>query len=89
MQDVSGDPLMLRLSENPQASLDIFWQSHHHPIWVLHQSQGDKHRYTLVHLEVSILPRIVRIERCYHVIIQRQPKEVYIMTNNRQRLSIA
>ena len=32
--------------------------------------------------------RIVRIARRYHVIIQRQPKEVYILTNNRQRLSI-
>ena len=32
---------------------------------------------------------IVRIARCYHLIIPRQPKEVYILTNNRQRLSIA
>ena len=31
MQDVSCESLMLRLSENPQASLDIFRQSHHHP----------------------------------------------------------
>ena len=31
MQDVSCEPLMLWLSENPQASLDIFSQSHHHP----------------------------------------------------------
>ena len=32
---------------------------------------------------------IVRIARRYYVIIQKQPKEVYILTNNRQRLSIA
>ena len=31
MHDVSLEPLMLQLSENPQASLDIFRQSHHHP----------------------------------------------------------
>ena len=31
MQDVSCEPLMLCLSENPQASLDIFSQPHHHP----------------------------------------------------------
>ena len=31
MQDVSYEPLMLCPSENPQASLDIFRQSHHHP----------------------------------------------------------
>ena len=31
MQDVSYEPLMLRPSENPQASLDIFRQPHHHP----------------------------------------------------------
>ena len=31
MQDVSYEPLMLCPSENPQASLDIFSQSHHHP----------------------------------------------------------
>ena len=31
MQDVSCEPLMLCPSENPQASLDIFSQSHHHP----------------------------------------------------------
>ena len=41
--DVSFEPLMLQLSENPQASLDIFCQPHHHPVWVLHLSQGDKH----------------------------------------------
>ena len=29
--DVSFEPLMLQLSENPQASLDIFSQPHHHP----------------------------------------------------------
>ena len=32
MQDVSYEPLMLCPSENPQASLDIFSQPHHHPI---------------------------------------------------------
>ena len=32
---------------------------------------------------------IVRIARRYYVIIQKKPKEVYILTNNRQRLSIA
>ncbi len=42
MQDVSYEPLMLRLSENPQASLDIFCQSHYQPYWFLHLSQGDK-----------------------------------------------
>ena len=31
MQDVSCESLMLWLPENPQASLDIFRQSHHHP----------------------------------------------------------
>ena len=31
MQDVSCEPLMLCLSENPQASLDIFSLPHHHP----------------------------------------------------------
>ena len=31
MQDVSFEPLMLCPSENPQASLDIFSQPHHHP----------------------------------------------------------
>ena len=31
MQDVSCEPLMLCPSENPQASLDIFSQPHHHP----------------------------------------------------------
>ena len=31
MQDVSYEPLMLQLPENPQASLDIFSQPHHHP----------------------------------------------------------
>ena len=31
MHDVSCESLMLWLSENPQASLDIFRQSHHHP----------------------------------------------------------
>ena len=31
MQDVSYEPLMLCPSENPQASLDIFSQPHHHP----------------------------------------------------------
>ena len=44
MQDVSYEPLMLCLSENPQASLDIFSQPHHHPIGFLHPSQGDKQR---------------------------------------------
>ena len=44
MHDVSFEPLMLQLSENPQASLDIFRQSHHHPFGSLHPSQGDKHR---------------------------------------------
>ena len=43
MHDVSCESLMLRLSENPQASLDIFRQSHHHPFGSLHLSQGDKH----------------------------------------------
>ena len=42
MQDVSFEPLMLCLSENPQASLDIFSQLHHHPAGSLHPSQGDK-----------------------------------------------
>ena len=42
MQDVSYEPLMLCLSENPQASLDIFSQLHHHPAGSLHPSQGDK-----------------------------------------------
>ena len=32
MQDVSYEPLILCPSENPQASLDIFSQPHHHPI---------------------------------------------------------
>ena len=31
MQDVSCEPLMVRLPENPQASLDIFSHPHHHP----------------------------------------------------------
>ena len=31
MHDASCESLMLWLSENPQASLDIFRQSHHHP----------------------------------------------------------
>ena len=31
MQDVSYEPLMLQLPENPQASLEIFSQPHHHP----------------------------------------------------------
>ena len=31
MQDLSYEPLMLCPSENPQASLDIFCQPHHHP----------------------------------------------------------
>ena len=31
MQDVSYEPLMLCLSENPQASSDIFSLPHHHP----------------------------------------------------------
>ena len=31
MQDVSCEPLMLQLPENPQASLDIFSHPHHHP----------------------------------------------------------
>ena len=31
MQDVSCEPLMLCPSKNPQASLDIFSQPHHHP----------------------------------------------------------
>ena len=109
--------------EIPQASLDIFRQSLHHPIWVLHLSQGDKHginRFVLwrtalqaevlwcviypralpsvtqgsalqapERLRFLFLPRIVRIARCYHLIIPRQPKEVYILTNNRQWLSIA
>ena len=42
MQDVSYEPLMLCPSENPQASLDIFSQPHHHPFGFLHLSQGDK-----------------------------------------------
>ena len=42
MQDVSYEPLMLCPSENPQASLDIFSQPHHHPFGSLHLSQGDK-----------------------------------------------
>ena len=42
MQDVSYEPLMLCPSENPQASLDIFSQPHHHPFGSLHPSQGDK-----------------------------------------------
>ena len=32
MQDGSYEPLMLCPSENPQASLDIFSQPHHHPL---------------------------------------------------------
>ena len=44
MQDVSYEPLMLQLPENPQASLDIFSQLHHHPAGSLHPSQGDKQR---------------------------------------------
>ena len=31
MQDVSYDPLIVCLSENSQASLDIFSHPHHHP----------------------------------------------------------
>ena len=42
MQDVSYEPLMLQLPENPQASLDIFSQPHHRPSRVLYPSQGDK-----------------------------------------------
>ena len=42
MQDVSCEPLMLCPSENPQVSLDIFSQPHHHPAGSLHPSQGDK-----------------------------------------------
>ena len=42
MQDVSNEPLMLQLPENTQTSLDIFSQPHHHPVWVLYPSQGDK-----------------------------------------------
>ena len=42
MHDVSYEPLMVRLSENPQASLDIFIQTHHHSTGFLHPSQGDK-----------------------------------------------
>ena len=42
MQDVSYEPLMLQLPENPQASLYIFSQLHHHPFGSLHPSQGDK-----------------------------------------------
>ena len=50
MQDVSCEPLMLCPSENPQASLDIFSQPHHHPTGSLHPSQGDKQGKTfLVH----------------------------------------
>ena len=42
MQDASCETLMLCPSENPQASLDIFSQPHHHPTGSLHPSQGDK-----------------------------------------------
>ena len=48
MQDVSYEPLMLCLSENPQASLDIFSQLHHHPAGSLHPSQGDKQEKTFL-----------------------------------------
>ena len=48
MQDVSCEPLMLCPSENPQASLDIFSQPHHHPSRFLHPSQGDKQGQTSV-----------------------------------------
>ena len=46
MQDVSYEPLILCPSENPQASLDIFSQPHHHPSRFLHPSQGDKQGLT-------------------------------------------
>ena len=42
MQDVSCEPLMLCPSENPQVSMDIFSQPHHHPAGSLHPLQGDK-----------------------------------------------
>ena len=48
MQDVSCEPLTLCPSENPQASLDIFSQPHHHPAGFLHPSQGDKQGKTPV-----------------------------------------
>ena len=62
MQDVSYEPLMLCLSENPQASLDIFSQLHHHPAGSLHPSQGDKQEKNF--LSSEWYPTTVKTSTC-------------------------
>ena len=58
MQDVSYDPLMLCPSENPQASLDIFSQPHHHPSGsYIYRKAINKDKPSCP--RDSILPRIV------------------------------
>ena len=53
MQDVSYEPLMLCPSENPQASLDIFSQPHHHPFGsCIHRKAINKDK----HLSCGVLP---------------------------------
>ena len=54
MQDVSYEPLMLCPSENPQASLDIFSQPHHHPFGsCIHRKAINKDKPSL---SSSVLP---------------------------------
>ena len=49
MQDVSNEPLMLCPSENPQASLDIFSQPHHHPFGsCIHRKAINKDKPTVL-----------------------------------------
>ena len=53
MQDVSYEPLMLCPSENPQASLDIFSQPHHHPFGsCIYRKAINKNK----HLSSGVLP---------------------------------
>ena len=47
MKDVSYEPLMLCMSENPQASLDIFSHPHHHPFGAcIHRKAINKDKHT-------------------------------------------
>ena len=78
MQDVSCEPLMLCPSENPQASLDIFSQPHHHPspVSCIHRKAINKDK----HLSSGVLPS----RQQYHIgdYPGTPPSSVYQVTHD-------
>ena len=78
MQDVSCEPLMLCPSENPQASLDIFSQPHHHP------SPGSCiHRKAINKDKPSLSSGVLPSRQQYHIGVYpgTPPPSVYQVTH--------